>query len=79
MARATLEIAAMFGGITTPCPQCGRQQHVTRLKLRHISDSFFQRLGEFYAYVDHEDPNRKEQCANSGKSPNWGGPAQPKY
>ncbi|HEV8666325.1 MAG TPA: hypothetical protein VN665_00560 [Candidatus Paceibacterota bacterium] len=75
MARATLEIAAMLGGITTPCPQCGRQ-HVTVFKLRHLKDAFFHRLGEFYAYADHTGLDN-ETCTNSGKSPNWGGPAKP--
>ena len=75
MARAT-QAAEMFGGISTACPQCFRQ-HITVFKLRHISDNFFRRLGEFYAYEVHEDLNRNEQCTNSGKSPDWGGPAGP--
>jgi hypothetical protein len=65
----------MFGGITTACPQCGRQ-HVTVFKLRHISDSFFRKLGEFYQYSKHADDDGQE-CSNSGKSPDWGGPAAP--
>lgn len=76
MTRATLDIAGMFGGISTACPECGREQHVTPLKLRHHSDSFFRRLGELYEYVRHDDADGKE-CPNSGKSPNWGGPAKP--
>jgi hypothetical protein len=66
----------MFGGISTACPQCGRQ-HTTVFKLRHIKDSFFRRLGEFYAFAEHEDPKNNERCDNSGKNPDWGGPARP--
>jgi len=77
MARATLQIVDMFGGITTACPQCGRQ-HITVFKLRHITDSVFGRLGQFYKYDEHTD-EKNERCINSGKHPNWGGPAEPKY
>lgn len=78
MARATLQVVDMFGGITTACPQCGRQ-HVTVFKLRHITDNFFRRLGEFYQYAEHTDVTGNGKCLNSGKSPNWGGPTKPRY
>ena len=75
MARATLEIAGMLGGIKTTC-SCGRN-HITVFKLRHIKDDLFRRVGEFYAYAEHNVPEGDIKCANSGKSPNWGGPASP--
>ncbi len=73
--RNATQAAEVFGGISTACP-CGRQ-HVTVFKLRHIKDNFFRRLGEFYAFAEHDSPQTNKHCDNSGKSPDWGGPAKP--
>lgn len=60
--------------VTGRCPQCGRE-HITIFRLRHISDSFFARLGEFFRYAEHERPDGAT-CENSDKPPEWGGPAR---
>lgn len=60
--------------VTGRCPQCGRE-HVTIFRLRHLSDSLFGQLGRFFQYAAHETPDGAT-CENSGKSPEWGGPAK---
>jgi hypothetical protein len=76
MARATF---AWFGAsrrervqycVTTTCPKCGRE-HITVFKLRHISDSFFRKLGEGYRYARHFDFRRLRWCSNSLQHPKW--------
>lgn len=77
MARATL---AWFGvrrqkpeyeyTVVSPCPTCGRR-HITVFKLRHRSDSFFTKVGDFYRYARHFDFKRLRVCPNSAKSPQW--------
>lgn len=56
--------------VKSSCPKCGRN-HVTVFKLRHISDSFFAKLGDFYEYAVHSDPQGLT-CTNSAQHPNWG-------
>ncbi len=58
--------------ITTPCPVCGRQ-HITVFRLRHLSDSIFRKVGQYYRYAKHFDYGRDKQCSNSDKNPDWGG------
>jgi len=57
--------------VRTRCPQCGRN-HITVLRLRHVSDSFFVQLGHFFRYTRHFDFQRLRWCINSGRHPNWG-------
>jgi hypothetical protein len=52
------------------CSQCGRK-HITAFRLRHVSDSFFVQLGDFFRYAKHFDFRRLRWCINSGQQPNW--------
>jgi hypothetical protein len=54
----------------TRCPQCGRK-HITVFRLRHVSDSFFGQVGDFFRYARHFDFPRLRWCPNSGQHPNW--------
>jgi hypothetical protein len=56
--------------VSTRCPQCGRK-HITVFRLRHVSDSFFVQLGQFFRYAKHFDFYRLRWCPNSGRHPNW--------
>ena len=56
--------------LRTRCPQCGRK-HITVFRLRHVSDSFFMRLEDFFRYRRHLDFRRMRWCINSGRHPNW--------
>jgi len=56
--------------VQSRCPQCGRE-HITTWRLRHISDSMFARIGEFFRYEVHDDLVGA-QCANSNQHPDWG-------
>ena len=52
------------------CPQCGRK-HITVFRLRHVSDSLFLQLGQFFRYARHFDYQRLRWCSNSGQHPDW--------
>ena len=56
--------------LRTRCPQCGRN-HITVFRLRHVSDSIFVQLGQFFRYAKHFDFPRLRWCPNSGRHPNW--------
>jgi hypothetical protein len=69
---AWLELAKFDAKYTvrTRCPQCGRK-HITVFRLRHVSDSCFVQLGDFFRYAKHFDFQRLRWCTNSGQHPNW--------
>jgi hypothetical protein len=54
------------------CPRCGRK-HITVLRLRHVSDSLFLHLGDYFHYARHLNFQRLRWCPNSGRNPDWRG------
>jgi hypothetical protein len=50
------------------CPQCGRK-HITVFRLRHVSDSFFLQLGDYFRYARHLNFQRLRWCDNSDQHP----------
>lgn len=56
--------------VKSACPVCGRK-HITVFRLRHVSDSFFAPLSNFYRYARHFNFRRLRWCPNSNQSPKW--------
>lgn len=56
--------------VTTRCPQCGRD-HITAWRLRHVSDSLFAVIGDFFRYARH-DISEGVPCPSSVQRPDWG-------